>query len=52
MKNGENSDKMYLPDLSVLGPPGSGSFHHQAKIISKTLISIVLADFFMTFFYL
>jgi hypothetical protein len=27
------------PDPKVLGPPGSGSFHHLAKIVRKTLIS-------------
>jgi hypothetical protein len=27
------------PDLNVFGPPGSGSFYHQAKIVRKTLTS-------------
>jgi hypothetical protein len=30
------------PDPHVFGPPGSGSFYHQAKIVRKTLIPIVL----------
>jgi hypothetical protein len=30
------------PDPYVLGPPGSGFFHHQAKIERKTLIPTVL----------
>ena len=30
------------PDPHVFGPPGSGSFYHQAKIARKTLIPIVL----------
>ncbi len=30
------------PDPHVFGPPGSGSFSHQAKIIRKTLIPTIL----------
>jgi hypothetical protein len=30
------------PDPHVFGPPGSGSFYHQAKIVRKILIPIVL----------
>jgi len=29
-------------DPRVFGPPGSGSFYHQAKIVRKTLIPTVL----------
>ncbi len=29
-------------DPYVFGPPGSGSFYHQAKIVRKTLIPTVL----------
>jgi hypothetical protein len=31
-----------LPDPHVFGPPGSGSFYHQAKIVRKNLIPTVL----------
>ncbi len=31
-----------VPDPHVFGPPGSGSFYHQAKIVRKTLIPTVL----------
>jgi hypothetical protein len=30
------------PDPQIFGPPGSGSFYHQAKIVGKTLIPTVL----------
>ncbi len=30
------------PDPDVFGPPGSGYFYHQAKIVRKTLIPTVL----------
>ncbi len=30
----------------VFGPPGSGSFHHQPKIVRKTLIPTVLWPLF------
>jgi hypothetical protein len=30
------------PDSYVFGPPGSRSFYHQAKIVSKTLIPTVV----------
>ncbi len=30
------------PDPHVFGPPGSGSFYHQAKIVRKTLIPTAL----------
>ncbi len=30
------------PDPHVFGPPGSGSFNHQAKIVRKPLIPTVL----------
>jgi hypothetical protein len=33
---------------NFFGPPGSGSFYHQAKIVRKTLIPNV-CDFFLTF---
>jgi hypothetical protein len=40
--NNENSSQNYFekisvvdPDLYVFGPPRSGSFHHQAKIVRK-----------------
>jgi hypothetical protein len=33
----------------VFGPTGSGSLHHKAKIVQKTLISTV-CDFFMTIY--
>jgi hypothetical protein len=42
-----------VPDPQVFGPPGSGSgsqrygsFHHQAKILRKSLISVVLWLFY------
>jgi hypothetical protein len=38
-----------LQDPYVFGPPGSGTFYHQAKIVRKTLIPTVL-DFFMSFY--
>jgi hypothetical protein len=30
------------PDPHVFGPPGSGSFYHQAKIVRKTLVPTIL----------
>jgi hypothetical protein len=50
-------DSVPVPDPYVFGPPGSGSvshkygsgsgsFHHQAKIVRKTLISTVLSLFY------
>jgi hypothetical protein len=33
-------------DLYVFGPPGSGSFYHQAKIVRKTLIPTVFCLFY------
>jgi hypothetical protein len=30
------------PDPHIFGPVGSGSFHHQAKIVRKTLIPTAL----------
>jgi hypothetical protein len=30
------------PDPHVFGPPGSGSFNHQAKIVRKSLILTLL----------
>jgi hypothetical protein len=43
----ENKDRTSVPDPDppdplVFGPPGSGSFNHQAKIVRKTLILTVL----------
>jgi hypothetical protein len=37
------------PDPHVFGPPGSGSFYHQAKIVRKTLIPNFLL-LFLTFY--
>jgi hypothetical protein len=39
------------PDPHAFGPPGSGSYYHQAKIVRKTLI-LVLCDIFWTFYFL
>jgi hypothetical protein len=36
------ADPEPVPDLYVFGSPGSGSSYYQAKIVRKTLISIVL----------
>ncbi len=35
----------YPPDPHAFGPPGSGSFCHQAKIVRKTLNPTVLCLF-------
>jgi hypothetical protein len=39
------------PDPYVFGPSGSGSFHHQSKIVRKIFIPtpVLLCDFFFDF---
>ncbi len=37
-----------VPDPHVFGPPGSGSFYHNAKLVRKTLIPTILW-LFLTF---
>jgi hypothetical protein len=37
-----NTDPNPDPDPYIFGPPGSGSFYHQAKIVRKNLIPTVL----------
>ncbi len=41
-ESGSESDPNPDPDPHGFGPPGSGSFYHQAKIVRKTLIVPVL----------
>jgi hypothetical protein len=41
--NFKNNEKQCFGSRSVsYGPPGSGFFHHEAKIVRKTFISTVL----------
>jgi hypothetical protein len=43
-----DKDSVADPDPYVFGPPGSGSFCHQAKIVRKTLIPTI-CDLIITF---
>jgi hypothetical protein len=43
-----SSKQTSVPNPNVFGPPGCGSFYHQAKIVRKTLIPTVF-DFFWAF---